>query len=412
MNLASISPRTICDITQFYGITTGGIKTYIDEKRRFIQNETPWRHILIAPGKQDRAIHDGRLSYYKVAAPPLPCCPAYRFITNHSKVLAIIERERPDLIEVGSWYMLPWVALRFRKQHGTPIVAFYHTDFPRAYLEKPLKDRRLGTLASAARRLGESYVRLLSRRFNAVVAASNSVARRLQSMGVHNVEIVPLGVDVEIFNPSKRSQDVRERLGIASGEALLIYVGRLDREKRVSVLISAFNLIKDCWPGRFLIVGDGPSKIEAINATKVNPRLIYQPYSTNRDELAALLASADIYVTAGPDETFGLSIAEAQASGLAVVGVAAGALIDRVPEGAGLLGAVDSPEELAINLLRCLSLKSYRSMGAFARKVAADNLSWKKTFTTIISLYEKCIAEEQRRAEDPLYRCTDEIAIP
>ena len=83
-------------------------------------------------------------------------------------------------------------------------------------------------------------------------------------------------------------------------------------------------------------------------------------YVNSRKRLSKILASADIYVTAGPHETFGLSIIEAQASGLPVVGVQAGALTERVTEATGILGPVDSPADMAMNLLELSEQLSYR----------------------------------------------------
>jgi alpha-1,6-mannosyltransferase len=71
----------------------------------------------------------------------------------------------------------------------------------------------------------------------------------------------------------------------------------------------------------------------------------------DRAELARWLASADIYVSAMADETFGVSIVEAQASGLPVVGVAAGAMIDRVTEATGRLGPVGDSAAMAANII-------------------------------------------------------------
>ena len=63
-------------------------------------------------------------------------------------------------------------------------------------------------------------------------------------------------------------------------------------------------------------------------------------YCKDRSDLARWLASSDIYVSGMADETFGISIVEAQASGLPVVGIAAGAMIDRVTDATGRLGPV------------------------------------------------------------------------
>ena len=92
-------------------------------------------------------------------------------------------------------------------------------------------------------------------------------------------------------------------------------------------------------------------EIAALN----DPRIVMPGYMKNHGELARWLASADLYVSGMADETFGLSIVEAQASGLPVVGAAAGAMIDRVPESVGRLGPVGDAKAMAANILAVLS---------------------------------------------------------
>ena len=96
--------------------------------------------------------------------------------------------------------------------------------------------------------------------------------------------------------------------------------------------------------------------------------------SATAHELARWLASADIYVSGMADETFGISIIEAQASGLPVVGVAAGAMIDRVTTQIGRLGPVDDADAMAANILDVWSARS-RDMGERARRTRCQ-FSW------------------------------------
>ncbi|MFX7926522.1 glycosyltransferase, partial [Acinetobacter baumannii] len=84
---------------------------------------------------------------------------------------------------------------------------------------------------------------------------------------------------------------------------------------------------------------------ERLKAESAGLNIAFTGFEGVRVRLARALASADIYVSAMADETFGISIVEAQASGLPVVGVASGAMIDRVPPGLGLLGAVDDVDQ-------------------------------------------------------------------
>ncbi|MBN1294884.1 MAG: glycosyltransferase, partial [Candidatus Latescibacteria bacterium] len=176
----------------------------------------------------------------------------------------------------------------------------------------------------------------------------------------------------------------RENLGIKKDDLFLIYAGRLDVEKRVSFLVEAFNKLPNNISAMLVLIGDGPLK-DSIQSSG-NGKIIVLPYVTDKPELARILDSADIYVTAGPFETFGLSVLEAQASGLPVVGVKAGALIERVPQSVGLLGDKDSPEEMTANIVQ-LAQGNYKNMGYHARKMVESEFTWTRTFENILQLY-------------------------
>ena len=112
-----------------------------------------------------------------------------------------------------------------------------------------------------------------------------------------------------------------------------------------------------------------------------DPRIVTPGFVSDRSELARWLASADIYVSAMADETFGVSIVEAQASGLPVVGVAAGAMIDRVTDAIGRLGPVDDAEAMAANILDVWNVRSAHDERDRARPKRANiagTAAWKR----------------------------------
>ena len=141
-------------------------------------------------------------------------------------------------------------------------------------------------------------------------------------------------------------------LGLSDDQPLLVYAGRLDVEKRPHVVVDAFRRLPGSLGAALLLLGDGPLREQF--AGRVRERIFAPGYCKDRSDLAAWLASADLYVSAMADETFGISIIEAQASGLPVVGVAAGAMVDRVPSGLGLVGDIDDADVMAANILALL----------------------------------------------------------
>src|SRR5262249_2981177 len=136
--------------------------------------------------------------------------------------------------------------------------------------------------------------------------------------------------------------------------------------------VEAFRRLPSSLGAKLALIGEGPLKSEI--AALGDDRIILPGYVKNRAELARWLASGDIYVSGMADETFGISIVEAQASGLPVVGVAAGAMIDRVTDAVGRLGPVGDARTMAANILAIWNGDRH-SIGAQARSCALQ-FSW------------------------------------
>jgi alpha-1,6-mannosyltransferase len=228
---------------------------------------------------------------------------------------------------------------------------------------------------------------------DATFVASRPFHRKLERLRVPNLESLPLGVDTDVFSPSRRDPGVRRDLGVGDCQLLLVFAGRLDSEKRVDVLVSAIEQLPSDFPGKLVLVGEGPAREWLSRRAACDARIQVLPYETDRTKLAALLASADIYVSAAPHETFGLSVIEAQSCGLPVVGVRSGAMIDRVPKNVGVLTPPNSASALAQGILE-LSYDGYRRRGHNARQLIEREFSWSQTFARQIEVYEGLL--EQR----------------
>ena len=377
----------ICDLTQAYTPKSGGIRTYIHEKQKYIEKYTSDQHLLIVPGEQDAVTRSGGFTIYTIKAPYISGCEPYRFTFRMDKVYAILQREKPDIIELGSPYIMPYPALLYRRTHNCALVGFYHTDFPTAYSEQMITRLAGAGWGRAAKRLSEWYAHQVYNRMDYTVTASKTLRNKLTKMGIERTVLVPLGVDLEQFHPSKRDLQIRKSLGIRDEQVLLIYSGRLDSEKRIDVILKAFEKTCHLYDGALLIVGQGPLMNMVVEYSGRHSRIHYIPYIYDKKTLAEILASADVYVTAGPHETFGLSIIEAQASGLPVLGVRAGALLERVDSSVGVLVEPGSVEEMARNMFE-LSTNGFREKGRRARILVEQEFSWTKSFKQLYRLYE------------------------
>ena len=388
--------KLFCDLTQSWSDVGGGVRTYLLHKRRHILESTPHHHLMIVPGARDEVVEEERAVTVTVASPHVPGSPHYRLMLRNRAVRAALERFRPDLIECQDAYNLPWAAIGHRKRHPeTALVAAYMTDFPTVYVERPFSRFVTKPAASVLARLCYGYCGLLYRRFDAVFALSeNGGAAKLRSLGI-GTDVVPLGVELGEFGPTRRDPRLRAKLGLDGAQPLLVYVGRLDGEKKPDVVVDAFRRLPPALGAKLVLIGEGPLKGEI--AALGDERIVLPGYVEGRADLARWLASADIYVSGMADETFGVSIVEAQASGLPVVGVAAGAMIDRVTDRVGRLGPVGDAGAMARNILAVWN----GDREAMAREARAHALqfSWDSSMETLFGrLYPEAFARRAARS--------------
>jgi alpha-1,6-mannosyltransferase len=368
-------------------------------KRRHILNSTPHSHLMIVPGERDEVIEQGRAITVVIASPRVPASPHYRLMLRNGAVRTALERFRPDLIECQDAYNLPWTAIGYRKRHPeTALVAAYMTDFPTVYVERPLSKFLTKAISAPLARICYGYCGFLYRRFDAVFALSeNGGAGKLRSLGIDSVDVVPLGVELGEFGPARRDERLRQKLGIGADQPLLVYVGRLDGEKKPDLVVEAFRSLPSSLGTKLALIGEGPLKAEI--AARCDDRIIMPGYIKDRTELARWLASSDIYVSGMADETFGISIIEAQASGLPVVGIAAGAMIDRVTDAVGRLGPVDDAAAMSANIIEVWNADR-AALGQQARTHALQ-FSWDSSMEALFGrLYPAAFAHRAGRLRE------------
>ena len=393
-----------CDVTQSWSARGGGVGTYIRRKRRHILDHSAHRHMIVIPGRADRTVidEDGRAITVTIASPRVPGSPYYRLLLRNRAVRAALARHRPDLIECQDAYNLPWAAIAHRRRFPeTALVAAYCTDFPTCYVERTVGKFLGAPVAAAAGRISYRYAANLYRRFDAMFAMSeNGGAAKLRSLGVEQVDVVPLGVELGEFSPAKRSPKLRASLGLADDEPLIIYAGRLDSEKRADVVAEAFLRLPKSMRAMLVLLGEGPMR-QPLAERLAGKRALLPGYVRDRSDLARWLASADIYASAMANETFGISVIEAQASGLPVVGVAGGAMVDRVTPAIGRVGPVEDAEAMARHLVEVWR-GDHQKMSAAAWS-HAQQFSWQQSMEQLFgTLYPRALHRAAARAEGRL----------
>lgn len=389
----------ICDLTQFYSPVSGGVKRYLEQKAAFLRRHFPEdRHVLIIPGEETRRIeHEGAVRH-TIRSPLVSRTSRYRVLLNLPLVERIIEEERPDIIESGDPYQMAWKAIYTGRALGIPVVGFYHSHFPEAYIRSVAKF--LGKLAlHIATDAAERYVRHLYTRFERTLVPSPGLAELLRRWGVHNAVNIDLGVDTEVFRPAVSEEAWREEragleqeLGIPAGRVLLLYVGRLAPEKNVRVLFEAFALLQRMRPGRyhFLAVGEGTLRGALMKLQESVGGVTWAPYCADARRLARYYRAADLLTHPSLNETFGLVTLESQACGTPVVGIR-GSYMDRIIfTDQRHWAAENSPQSLAEAIER-LAGQDLRAAGLAAAKTVRERYSWDSVFARLRGIYEEVI---------------------
>jgi alpha-1,6-mannosyltransferase len=388
----------ICDLTQFYSPVSGGVKRYLHEKIEYIGEHAPRdEHVLIVPGPKTKVKVSGRSRVYTIRSPLVSRTAQYRALLNLRAVEEILEQERPDVIESGDPYQLGWKALKVGRSLRVPVIGFYHSHFPEAYVRKSAM--LLGKTATRrVMKLSRAYVRKLYNQHAATVVASEQLGRVLREWGVRNVRDLSLGVNTETFRPDGADNEATRRsLGLNSGRTLLLYVGRLAKEKNTATLLRAFKSLQRRRPNKFhlLVIGDGPDRIHLRNTQLRTKNLSWIRYCANPRELADFYRAADLFVHPGVQETFGLAALESQACGTPVVGIRGSCMDNVICHDQESWAVENSPDALASAIEQC-SDRKLSALGKNAARVARHLYSWPRVFDELFCIYREVRSQYRR----------------
>lgn len=277
----------------------------------------------------------------------------------------------PDVVHLASPVVLGWYGARAAHALGIPAVAVFQTDlagFARRYHLRA----GAGVLWGHLRRL-HSLTAL-------TLAPSTATAWLLRRHGIGPVVRWGRGVDLARFSPEHRSVSLRRTLA-PNGEVVVGYAGRLAREKRVHLLRSVADL-----PGvRVVVVGDGPAR-RALSRRLPDATFLGFLHGP---ALAQTVASFDVFVHTGREETFCQAIQEALASGVPVVAPASGGPLDLVRHGDnGYLWADDDPAVLRQTVASLVDDQVLRETMRLRARASVLGRTWYSVGDELIGHYE------------------------
>ena len=269
------------------------------------------------------------------------------------------------------------------------VVGFYHSHFPEAYVRKSA-----GLLGKTATRrvmkLSRAYVRKLYNQHAATLVASEPLARVLRDWGVQNVRVLSLGVNTEIFCPDGfGTESIRRSFGVNSGQTLLLYVGRLAKEKNTVTLLRAFRGLQRRRPNKFhlLVIGDGPDRFTF--ATPSCETRTFHGFDTAPILPARrLLSRGRPFCSPRCQETFGLAALECQACGTPVVGIRGSYMDNVICHDQDSWAVENSPDALANAIEEC-SERKLSILGRNAARLARNLYNWPRVFDELFCIYRE-----------------------
>jgi 1,2-diacylglycerol 3-alpha-glucosyltransferase len=301
--------------------------------------------------------------------------PSYRFSHDSDFRLALpynrqligdIRRMGLDVIHSHSPFLLGRLAISVGRALGIPVVFTHHTLYAEyghyvKWLPRPI-----------TRHIVNRYVVDYCQRANLVIAPTLAIGNLLVGLGIERpVEILETGVDLREF-ADEETIDIRQRYGLSPEQFVLLFVGRLGREKNLKTLLEATApILKARTNVRLVLAGDGPERRsleELAREHGVAEKTIFTGVLGRREVVSAYKAS-DLFVFSSLTETQGLVISEALAASLPVVAVRAFGVEQMVRDGVDGLLTQPSAEELSRAILRLVDNKHL--LKTFAHNAAA-----------------------------------------
>ena len=300
------------------------------------------------------------------------------------KLFVIIRRERPDIVHTHTakagllGRVAAWLA-------GVPLIV--HTFHGHVFH---------GYFSPSRTRLFVALERWLARRTHRLVAVSERVRGEVLAHGVGRPErfhVVPVGLDLKRFAEcDSRRGEARAELGLSPDAPLVGIVARLVPIKRHELFLTAAAAVARRLPAcRFLVVGDGERRhmLERLAADLgISDRVLFLGW---RRDLERIYTDLDVAVLTSANEGSPVSLIEAMASGVPVIGPRVGGVPDVIDDGAtGLVVPPDDASSTADAIVRLLGdLELRRKMGAAARERALRLYAADRLVSDVAALYRE-----------------------
>ncbi len=320
--------------------------------------------------KQQRLCYDGgilaNLKKSRFAKLQVPLLVAAEYLA----IRKILKKEKIDIMHAHWIIPQGYLAALIKKKFGIPYIVTAH-----AGDVFPLKSTLL-----------KRFGRIALRNCDACTVNSLATKKAVEAvMPLDRIHVIPMGVDLSAFSPSKKDASLRKQLGMP--DQLILFVGRLAEKKGLTFLLDAMPTVLKKFPkAKLLIIGDGPLKSaleQQAQQLGIHKSVIFIGKMSN-DELPRYYATADLFVgpsivtASGDTEGLGVVFLEALASGTAVIGSNVGGIPDIIKDGiTGLLVEQKNAKALAEKIIEMLrNLKLRQTLVKNGQKHIQRNYDW------------------------------------
>lgn len=371
-----------------------GVSVSIDALVRELRNRDHSVHIFTAAHYRHRDPDPNTHRFFAVETPwtkdyPLAIPPFYPMLRE-------FRRQSFDIIHTHTPFTLGFVGLRWAQSHEIPIVSTYHTLYDKYAHYIPFFPKRY-TRYKIAKHTNFYYSSV-----DHVITPSLAAMKWLRRHSVNTPStVIPTGlVNVQRYSRA----DVRAHLGIAPDRRVLLYVGRIAREKNMTTLMQAVSGAFRRDPQLvFWLVGDGPAREETAKLARdlgIGDRVRFVGF-VPRDEVDAYYAAADLFVFASMTETQGLVVSEAMAHGLPAVVVVGGGAGAAVRDGENGFLVKNDAETIANAILKSTDEETLARLSAEAAR-SVRGFTSAETTDRVLDVYREVLdgrSESNRKAQ-------------
>lgn len=286
--------------------------------------------LVIAPSQTGKSYKevDGNHTIVRTISVPFPFYQNFRIsLYPDREVKRIIEDFDPDVIHIQMLLGIGLATMKYGNKLGVPIVSTNHS------MPENLMDN-LRLLAPVSRPINymlKAYGARFYSKADIVTLPTQSAIDMFNAGDLIPVPLYPVsnGIDLRRFTPEPATQEIYDKFHLPSHVPIVSYIGRLDAEKHLYVLMEAFHLLlQEVHDAHLLIVGGGT---DADNLAELSQRLGIADKVTftgrvSDEDLVELHRVGAVYVMPSPAELQSIATLEAMASGQPIVAVDAGAL--------------------------------------------------------------------------------------